>query len=238
MTMLIEFDEVTCVKIIDRVGLTPLPGAAQLFTRTLNDSAQMLANELQKSPFPDRAKVRQRVESLRKPLRDFIKYYGLEISTLTGKVSKIEHSKWGNIIDSFSAYPHHTKPAEIEGRMKKLAAQAHRLYNSIEDFQKYLEYNAGGAGMTGLKARKTATKLFIQELVSVAPKIFDAPLTISNASEVKGTEVRGTALTYLSASMEAIRQKLLDENLEHLANDPALRIPITTLYDWFYEFNN
>lgn len=236
--MPIEFDEAECAEIIDRVGIPASPEAATRLALALGSSTRTLIGQLQKAPFPDRMQVWRKVDHLNKPLRDFLSYYGIDISVVTGESQLNSASQWLFVLEKFSAHPNHDRPRDLEEKMTRVAKQAQKLYDDIADFKNYLRLEAGISDKEGPNARKAATRLFIQELVLASTSIFAKPLTIHNDREITGRDVHGPAITYLRACLDLAQQKLDQTGFMHIAKDPALRISVNTLADWFYELRH
>ena len=202
----------------------------------LNDSTPKLIHQLQKAPFPDRSKVWHKMDRLKKPLRDFLIYNGIEIDLFTRGVRRTKNSAWSRVLEQFSAYPHHDQPRDLQEKMARVARQAQKLYDEIADFQHYLDAEAGSPDKGGPNPRKAATRLLVQDLILVSASIFTKPLTVRNDRELKGRDFHGPAITYLRACLDLVQYRLVDAGFSHIASDPALKISVYTLSDWFYEF--
>lgn len=233
--MPIKFEDAQCAKIIVRVGIPAVTGAATQLAFILEQSTERLVGQLQKAPFPDRAQVRQKVNHLKKPLRDFLSYYGMEIDLSTGRVRRNNASKWAQVLEQFAAHPYHDRPRDLEKKMVRVARRAHKLYNEVVDFEDYLNLEAGIPGRESLNSRKAATRLFIQELICASADLFIQPLTVINDRDLNGQDVHGPAITYLKGCLDLLRQRLNDAGFQHIADDHPLKISVNTLSRWFYE---
>jgi hypothetical protein len=231
----IEFNEAECAEIIDRVGISAAPEAAARLALALSSSTQYLVEQLQKAPFPDRTQVRHKVDHLSKPLRDFLKYYGIDINLSTGRAHLNNTSKWFLVLQRFSAYPNHDRPRDLEEKMARVARLAHTLYDEIAEFDKYLDSEAGIPGKESLNSRKAITGVFIQAMVRASAALFTEPLTVSNDRDLQGRDVHGPAITYLQACLGLLQKRLNDAGFQHIAEDHPLKISANTLSRWFYE---
>lgn len=213
------------------------PRAHTTLARILNGEVLALIAWLQGAPIPKSGDTQSQAQSLRVKFRRVTDALYYSMPVFGDDITISDSHTWPEAIELISTYVPGVSRQKIDLRARRMVEEMAWFSQKLFQEQRVLEGSVPQSS-SSLSTRKAATKKLVASLVRSADKLFKKPLTVIDATGVRGGEIAGPAIVFLAATLALVRDTLRDVDLPKLAADPALKIPRSTLRSWFYEYRN